>query len=116
LDECREETKRGEPRRSDPATSSRAHSLIQQVMHDYPYRVSEWKKKSSGCNTENLGTLATKLHGKRLTVLEGLEPVRKRPGMYIGASEPPDLHHLVWEILDNAGRRGDATAMRRTSC
>lgn len=43
-----------------------------------------------------------KYSAKDITVLEGLDPVRKRPGMYIGGVGSSGLHHLVWEILDNS--------------
>jgi DNA gyrase subunit B len=41
-------------------------------------------------------------NAKDITVLKGLEPVRERPGMYIGSTGPTGLHHLVWELLDNS--------------
>src|SRR5207253_489316 len=54
---------------------------------------------------------------KDITVLEGLEPVRRRPGMYIGGVGSVGLHHLVWEILDNAideAMNGYASTIRVT--
>lgn len=53
------------------------------------------------CETEKEYSMS-EYTGKEIVVLEGLEAVRKRPGMYIGSTGSRGLHHLIWEILDNS--------------
>ena len=51
---------------------------------------------------EDLGKVQNNYGAEQITVLRGLEPVRKRPGMYIGSTDTHGLHHLISEVVDNS--------------
>jgi len=57
---------------------------------------------AGGEKIENINQASESYSAKDIYVLEGLEPVRKRPGMYIGSTGVDGLHHLIWEVFDNS--------------
>ena len=63
-------------------------------------------KKTTGLVVKSKAKVSDKADAsysaKNITILEGLEAVRRRPGMYIGSTGPVGLHHLIWEVVDNS--------------
>ena len=63
--------------------------------------VAEHKDKKASPKEDKQGKKPHRYSAEDITVLEGLEAVRRRPGMYIGTTGPDGLHHLIWEVFDN---------------
>ena len=77
-------------------TTPGSRDLFSEVSEPAPRRKAQRGKPARGSSAESGYT------ARHIEVLEGLEPVRRRPGMYIGGTDEKALHHLFAEVIDNA--------------
>ena len=76
-----------------------AWTAVRKMTPDRPDGLDDKKEHN---NVVSMPVTPASYEAEDITVLEGLEPVRLRPGMFIGSTGPTGLHHLIWEVVDNS--------------